>query len=197
MRRHHFIYATTYLRDPAIIDQMKDVFRRESCSLAEELGILREGPTSWTHPHPNRFLHADGKVLTPMYRAKRGTTRVDTSTGELREVRSDPDARLHVEGGGAHVHGNKFVLVAARNEYSRILLDIEHDAGRTGDGGEAGAALRCFDRLGPLVPGAQGVVYDQAMRGRHIDHLMRELGWLTITGVHATRDREGIDRRGS
>lgn len=77
----------------------------------------------------------------------RGTRRVDDVTGELHEVRADTDAKLHVEGGGSPFHGNKFVLVAARNADDRLLLDVEHDAEKKGDRGEAGAALRCFERL--------------------------------------------------
>jgi hypothetical protein len=37
--------------------------------------------------------------------------------------------------------------------------------------------MRCFERLAPLIPGAQGVNYDMAMRGTHIDRVIREFGW--------------------
>ena len=191
MRRHHYTHALTYLRDPEILRLMKATHRRDSAALAVEMGMLAEGPTSWTHPDPNRFLQADGKVITPLYKAHRGKKVVDPTTGEVRQVRFDPDATLHIEGGGKSAFGNKFVLVAARNRHERLLLDIEHDAGKKGDGGEAASALRCLERLAPLAPGTQGVVYDKAMRGTHIDQTMRRQGWLILTGVHAVRDPDG------
>jgi len=71
-----------------------------------------------------------------------------------------------------------------------VLLDTEYVPAR-GGGGEAGVAMRCFERLAPLLPGAQGINYDMAMRGRHIDRAMRDLGWLIVTGVHETKDVQG------
>ncbi len=192
MRRWHYAHACTYLRDPVILQAMKDVQREEACKLAIELGLFGEaGTVSWTHPDPNRYMQADGKVITPMYRGKRGQQIVDRATGEIRAVRFDPDATRHTEGGGNSVIGNKYVIVSARNEYERVLLDIEYDSGRKGDGGEASVAMRCFERLAPSFAGAQGVNYDKAMRGAHIDHAMRELGWLIQTGVHARKDDAG------
>ncbi len=47
--------------------------------------------------------------------------------------------------------------------------------------------MRCFERVAPHLPGAQGVNYDMAMRGTHIDRMMREFGWLIVTGVHEDR----------
>src|SRR2546428_9442252 len=50
------------------------------------------------------------------------------------------------------------------HEHLRVVLDTEY-VPHKGDGGEARAAMRCFHRLARLVPGAQGVNYDMAMRG--------------------------------
>lgn len=47
--------------------------------------------------------------------------------------------------------------------------------------------MRCFERVAPVLPGAHGVNYDMAMRGTHIDRMMREFGWLIVTGVHEDR----------
>ncbi len=192
MRRWHYAHACTYLRDPAILAQLKTTYREEARKLAVELGLFGEdAPISWTHPEPGPFMQADGKVITPLYRGRRGKTVANKETGEIREVRFDPDASLHTEGGGNAVFGNKFVIVSARTEHDRVLLDVEREAGMKGDGGEAGAAMRCFERLAPTLPGAQGVNYDKAMRGKHIDRGMREFGWLILTGVHAVKDAGG------
>ena len=75
------------------------------------------------------------------------------------------------------------MIVAARSEEvrGRIILDTEWVPEA---GGEAKVAMRCFARLRALVPGAQGVVYDTALRGVH-QTLLREHGWLPVNRVTA------------
>jgi hypothetical protein len=58
------------------------------------------------------MLHADGRVITPLFRARPGEMQLDTRTGELHPLRADPDGGLHVEGDGETAWGVKFVLVA-------------------------------------------------------------------------------------
>ena len=107
------------------------------------------------------------------------------ATGEVKQVRSDPDADLHFEGDREVTYGTKYVLVAARtrDERGRIILDVEWVADR---GSEARVAVDCFSRLSPLVPGAQAVVYDTALRGVHHQKLLRELGLIPINRVTAS-----------
>lgn len=161
---------------------MKSVSRAQAAKLAKELGLFdEEGATSWTHPSRDRFLQTDGKVITPLYKATSADL-LDEKTGEIKKVRFDPDAKRHTVGGGEKRFGTKFAIVSARTDQLRVFLDHEY-VPQKGGGGEAGAALRCFDRLAPLMPGAQGVNYDMAMKGTHIDRVMREFGWLIVTGV--------------
>lgn len=196
MRRWHYTHACKYLRDQAVLSAMKDIHRVEAGKLALELGLFgASGEMSWTHPSPDRFMQADGKVITPLFKAKPGKEVIDRVTGEIRSVRSDPDASLHTEGGGNAAFGNKVVVVAARNEHDRVLLDFEHDPGRKGEGGEAAVAMRCLERLAPILPGAQGVNYDKAMRGTHIDDAMRNLGWLIMTKVHEVKEGDRLVER--
>jgi hypothetical protein len=74
-----------------------------------------------------------------------------------------------MEGDGETAWGTKFVLVAARDEnvHGRVILDV---AWVPNHGGEARTAMDCFSRLAPLVPGAQGVIYDTALRSVHTRH---------------------------
>jgi hypothetical protein len=66
-----------------------------------ELGLLDpNGPGSLTHPHLSRMLHADGKVITSLFRAKPGDVCVDKTTGEIKDLRAESDAGLHFEGDG-------------------------------------------------------------------------------------------------
>jgi hypothetical protein len=140
------------------------------------------------------MIHADGKVITPLYRAKPGDTKCDKTTGEILMKRAEPDAGLHFEGDGETAWGTKFVLVAARTEdpHGRIILDSRWVPK---PGAEAATAVQCFDNLAPALPGAQGVIYDTALRGVHHQHLLRDLGWLTINRVTAATADTNTPRR--
>jgi hypothetical protein len=73
-----------------------------------------------------------------------------------------------------------------------IILDVEWVPT---PGGEARSALECFTRLAPQLKGAQGVIYDTALHGVHHQHLLRDLGWLTINRVTAARAGAAKPRR--
>jgi hypothetical protein len=190
MARHHYQHALRYLRDPALLIELKERFGEEAAALAKELGLFSEDtPMSWTHLDRDRFGQADGKVIDPRYRSKTGTT-INKVTGEIREVRFESDAGLHTEGGGNKEFGTKFVIVSARTKYDRVFLTHQFDSGKKGEGGEAAVAMDCFERLVPLLPGGQGVNYDKALRGVHIDRAAREFGWLVATGVFDIKDED-------
>ncbi len=190
MRRHHYTYMRDrYLTDPSILQELGRLHRELAVAQARGIGLMDpDGPGSITHPHLSRMLHADGKVLAPLFKGKPGDVRVDKETGEIRQVRVESDAALHFEGDGEAAWGTKFVLVAARSDVGRIVLDVEHvpDAG-----GEARVAMDCFTRLAPLVQGAQGIIYDTALRGVHHQVLLRELGLLSVNRVTAASNRGG------
>jgi hypothetical protein len=188
MRRHHYLYGRSrYLTDPDVLKELQALHRQLASDQARELGLLDPGAGgSWTHPHESRVIYGDGKVITPLYKAKPGDTRVDRSTGEVRALRYEPDADLHFEGTGETAWGTKFVLLAARGAEprARILLDFAFVADK---GGEAKTAMSCVDRLAGHVPGAQALVYDTALRGAHHQHLLRDLGILPVNRVTAAK----------
>src|SRR5687767_7401447 len=196
MRRHHFIYMRNrYLTDPTVLNAIGDLHRSLAADQARATGLLdpdRGG--SWTHPSLDRLLHADGKVVTPLFRAKPGDTRVDKQTGEIISLRHEPGAALHFEGDGEAAWGTKFVMVAARgtDEGTRVILDLERVEK---PGAEASVAMSCFRRLVSLVPGAQGVVYDTALRGVHHQELLRVLGLIPINRVAAAEKGARTPRR--
>ena len=168
-----------------MLECLAALHRELAADQARELGLMDpEGPGSFTHPSLSRMLHADCKVVTPLFKGREGETWVNKKTGEIRQVRYEPDADLHFEGTGETAYGTKFVIVAARSEEvrGRIILDAEWVPEA---GGEAKVAMGCFARLRPLVPGAQGVVYDTALRGVHHQTLLREHGWLPVNRVTA------------
>ena len=192
MTRWHYAYAKKrYLLNPSLLEDLKEGSMGLAAELARELGLFAEdSKMSWKHLDLNRMTQSDGKVIDPRYRAKRGATTKNRATGEVREVRADPDAAFHTEGGGRAAYGNKFVILSARTERYRVFLTHGFDSGIKGEGGEAAVAMRCFERVAPLLPGAQGVNYDKAMRGVHIDRAARELGWVIATGVFDITDDE-------
>lgn len=196
MRRHHYLYLRNrYLTDPAILSQLGDIHRKAAADQARQIGLLDPaGGGSWTRPHLDRVLHGDGKVITPLYRAKPGDRRLDKTTGELRPLRSEPDAGLHFEGTGDTAWGTKFVLLATRGPavHARILLDVAFVAS---PGGEATTAMDCLERTAPLVPGAQAVVYDTALRGTHHQRILRDLGLVPINRVAAAQAGSKAARR--
>ena len=196
MRHHHYTYGRNrYLTDPLVLAALGDRHRALASDQARELGLMDPaGSGSWTHPDLTRMLHADGKVITPLFRHKPGDTRVDKTTGELFHCRAEHDAHFHFQGDGETAWGIKYVLVAARSTevHGRIIIDVEWVPKA---GGEANTAMDCFKRLTPHLPGMQGVIYDTALRGVHHQTLLRDLGLLPINRVTAAKANPKHPRR--
>lgn len=196
MRRHHYLYGRNrYLACPFILERLMQVHRQTATAQAAGIGLVDpDGPGSWTHPHLTRMLYADGKVVTPLFKARAGDTKVDKGTGEIKTLRYEPDAGLHFEGTGETAYGTKFVMVAVRSgeERGRMILDFDWVPK---PGGEASVAMDCFGRVAPLVPGAQGVIYDTALRGVHHQKLLRELGLMPVNKVTAAEKGSKKPRR--
>lgn len=74
------------------------------------------------------------------------------------------------------------MIMAARgnNIRQRIILDVTPVPDK---GGEAAAAVASLEHIVPRLPGAQGVVYDTALRGVHHQRILRHLGLLPINRV--------------
>lgn len=186
MTRHHYDYIrNTYLTDDAVWAKAAATFRAAVAQQAVQAGLCDpNGPGSLTHPDLTRVLYADGKVVTSLFRAKAGARKVDKKTGETRTLRSDPTAKLHITGSGEEAFGNKFVLVATRlpGTHGRLILDFDWVENA---GGEARVAVDAIKRVAGLLPGAQAVLYDGALRGTHINELLQDAGILPISPVHA------------
>jgi len=173
---------TRTLRRVELQTRFEEIATRQAVN---DLGLCDPaGPGSATHPDLARMLYADGKVITPLWKAKPGDTRLDKTTGQLRPLRYDADAALHVTGSGEPAWGTKHVMVAARHEqrHARMILSV---AAVPDVGGEAKTALERIGRLASLLPGAIGVIYDGAFRGTHLVELLRDRGLLPIVPVAA------------
>ena len=195
MRRHHYLYGRDHLLLPIrglLRDQLEAIASEQAVS---ELGLCHpNGPGSLTHPDLSRMLHADGKVVTPLWRAKPAKRRADRRTGEMRSRRVEDDAALHITGSGEPAWGTKHVLVATRGTgvHERMIVSV---APVEEVGNEAQVALACIARLAPHLPGAQGVIYDGAFRGVHILELLHQRGLLPVVPVQAESGGRRTRRR--
>lgn len=161
-----------------------------AADLAHSIGLLRATrPGSFTHPSRERAIYGDGTIVRPIYNSPRtvlgpDNTRayLDPVTGELRDTptkRCDPDIAEH-HGHRGPVTGHGYVAFHTRGPgiYERVTLSIAHiDA----PGQESATALRSLaDLHRHLKGGVETVVYDGAIRGAHIDHIMTHYGYLVI-----------------
>ena len=203
----------TYQRDQLLNDEQRrdaliEEFTAVAVDHAQRLGLLRpDGRGSLTYPHPTRTIYGDGTIVRPIYRpprphdyathpetGQRAPRYVDPTTGELTFTppgRYDPSAADHGRHDGI-VHGNNFLLFSVRGDQpnSRVVLGI----GRVpAPGQEAETAIRLTQRLHRIAGGGiQAVVYDGALHGTHIDHIMRSTGLIVVNKVRAaTRNETG------
>ena len=189
-----------YLTDPDIQKAMGAVFTDAAVRQARSQGLLDPaGPGSLCHPDPTRTVYGDGTVVRPMYRpppARRGT---DPTTGaavityldsqgnpiDAPRHRFDPDAADY-HGHAGSVHGQNFVAWSVRGPgpHQRVVLAVDRVER---PGLEAEKAVQVFKRLHQVAgAGIQAVVYDGAMRGKHINELMTTCGVVVINKVHAS-----------
>lgn len=177
--------------------------------LANDIGLLRATrPGSFTHPSRERAIYGDGTIVRPIYNPPRairipnaegtGTkpAYVNPDTGEISDTpskRYDPDIAEH-HGHQGPVQGHGYVAFHARGPgtYERVTLSISHIPSPGQEAATALAALADIHRH--IKGGIETVVYDGAMRGAHIDHIMSKFGYLVIakqpeldtTGDHVT-----------
>lgn len=187
-----------YLTAPETLEAMRDEFTFTALELANEFGLLvANGPGSLSNPDPSRVVYGDGTVIRPMYRPPRAKREVNKKTGEVTITylddrdqpitqplrRFDPDAAEY-HGHAGSVHGQNYVGLYARGPrpHQRVVLAVDR-VPRPGQEAETATAL--FRHIHPAIgAGAQAFVYDGAIRGVHIDQIMRECGVLVINKVH-------------
>lgn len=192
-RRQDYEYMRDrYLITDEVLAASLAVHAEVAIDQAKEAGNLDpEGPGSFTHPDLSRTFYGDGKVITPLYKKTRGGKADRRPKGSKRKGRIDPDAGWHVEGGNTkQVWGTKFALLSTRVTEGRFIVGLEHV-----EGDEAAAAVTLLKRAQPHSPGAQAVVWDNILRGVHINRILTEVGIVPIVGVHAKKNPEGGEGR--
>lgn len=158
---------------------------------------LTGGAGSFTHPDPTRCVYGDGTLVRPLYRppeavildtedGTRLTAYPDPRTGLLLEEpprRYDPDLLPHHgKAGPVLTHGYVCWHTRGPKPYGRIDLAAAHIPEPGAEANTAVQLLRDVHRA--AGPGIQVVIYDGAMRGVHIDHIMRTFGYLVLAKQH-------------
>jgi hypothetical protein len=183
-RRHHYLYFRRNHLDERT-DELIAILERTAVRAARELQLCDpDGRGSFNHPDATQTLVADGKVITPLFKSMKAT-KLDKATGELRPVRHDADARVHVTGDKRRVFGNKFSHVAVRgkNVYERIILSVAH----VGKGSEGPALQAMLDAIIPRLPGAQAIAYDGGIRGKDRNRIITNHGLDPVVPPHGSK----------
>jgi hypothetical protein len=190
-----------------VLEDLCEEFTELAVAQAQEAGLLRpDGPGSLCHPDRSRVVYGDGTVVSPMYRppaAKRvqdddgvpHTVYLDAAGNPIDAPRKryDPDSAEH-HGHTGPVHGQNFVGLYVRGDgpHQRIVLAVDRVPR---PGAEADTAVDLLKRLHAVAgAGIQAVVYDGALRGKHIDDLMSTCGVVVINKVHSTSRSPGRRR---
>jgi len=167
----------------AAIPEFRAVFRVEMTQLAQDMGMFDQSAGSHTHPAPQNMLVGDGTVMRPRFDAAPGDMQLDAVTGAIEQKPFDPDAGWYMTGDKRRVYGTKFGFIEGWTPHDgeRVILDV-FDVETVPGGDEASRALESIEHLAAKLPGAQGVVWDMALRGKHVDRLY-QIGLLSVVKV--------------
>jgi hypothetical protein len=181
-QRWHHNYAQHLLDEHA--DQLLDAFRPLARQLARELGCLNPAaPVSHTQPVLGQYVVGDGTVVAAPVRkatadrwAEQGGRYIHAGI-EAQNGENDTEFR----------YGIKFAMLATRPDNvrnNRIVLDVDAVPAGKGYGGEARIAINMIDRvIADPDSRCDGVCYDGAFRGTHIDHCVKA-GLTVLSPVH-------------
>lgn len=198
-QRHHWRrWRDDFLTTDEGLAAFHEAYVPAALRLARDIGLLLpNGPGSLTHPDKSRVLYGDGTIVRPIYAPPEairtelpdGTIQIaypDKVTGELLTApvgRFDPDIALF-HGHRGPVLGHGYVSISARGPkpYQRVMLASAHIPA---PGQEAATAVAMLQDLHRHVgEGAHAVIWDGAMRGVHIDAIMRRCGWIVIAPTY-------------
>ncbi len=139
-----------------------------------------------------RVGYGDVTVMTARTRSlQRNACQVDKTTGEVRYRRHDPDARRHTTGGGTIVSGLPWAFTHLRGLPRNQHVILAVDAVRLGVT-EGHLVVDQYLEAAAELPGLVGYAYDRALRGVHLDRLLKA-GHVGLVGVHK-QDGKARDR---
>lgn len=129
-------------------------------------GYFTAQPSSLASPHRRNIVWGDGTFYNARFDAIAGDKSEDRTTGEIAQVRFDPDARLGIDRDDKVNPGCRWVLTGTdpMAEQEGILLNF----GLARDGGETPVLAQLLEQLDD-VPDARHFGYDMAVQGGFAD----------------------------
>lgn len=182
-QRHHHCYAQDKI--DGHIDALHQGLLDTAANLARQLHCLHpDTPVSRANPARGQFVVGDGTVVAAPHRKK-------TVERRTAEGRTAVNAHTEVQNGDdkpEYRFGTKFAILSARPDTTRnlrVVLDTRPVPHGKGYKGEAGTTLTMLDHLTNRPDlRVDGICYDGAFRGTHIDHVMKQ-GLLALVPPHA------------
>ncbi|MEY2472866.1 MAG: hypothetical protein QOK28_2195 [Actinomycetota bacterium] len=156
-------------------------FGETAAAMAKAIGICDDPSAGYTNPPLSSCLIGDGKTLAAL--SKYTVNGEVLKTGEIKLRRFDADARYYTNGADEVVFGHHFALMSARNGHPNETIITGLDSVRSGEGGEAATSVRLAKQAKQRLD-ALAVLYDNAMRGIHVDDLYG-VGLVTVAPVAA------------
>jgi hypothetical protein len=185
MREHQFKYfKPLYLSTREADEQVNAVLIQTGAQLATSLGLLTGTTGSLTNPTRQEAVEADGKVVPSITRYGPSDTRPGRNPGEFVHRRFDPDVKQYETGDKRWVTGNKYVSISTRGDgwHERVMLGRAQPP----DGSELAAVLALLEVLDDYVD-ITALLYDGALRGNHINEIVRRFGIVCVAAVIAER----------
>ena len=182
--RNQFNYALKH-HLPANSEAIAKSLRRRSRKLAAAMNLGHDNsPGSLSRPRPERVAYGDVTVMTPRTRRLAKDARhVDMETGEIFYHRHDEDAAQHTTGGGAVVPGLPWAFTHLRGPERNRQVILAVDPVVPGGRSEGHLVVDQYLEAAAYLPGLVGYAYDRALRGIHLDRLLKA-GHLGLVGVY-------------
>ena len=187
--RNQFNYALKH-HLPAHTPMITELVRDRSRQLAASLNLgTGQSPGSLTNPSIERVAYGDVTVMTARSKTlpKHATT-IDKTTGEIRRHRYDPDIGLHTTGGGTIVPGLPYAFTHLRGGQRNLQVVLAIDPVTPQGRSEGHLVVDQYLDAARHLPGLVGYAYDRALRGVHLDRLLKA-GHVGLVGVHKTRGK--------
>jgi len=178
-----------------VFDALLDNFQDLWLTIARTMGIFDSTKGSVSHPASQNVVFGDVTTMKSLYDAAPGTYCYDPHTGERTLRRHDPDAGNYSHGDKRIVYGTQFGLLAASTPSGddRLIFDLYSVHDGTPGADEGTRTMDRTERLKRRAPALAGLVYDKALRGKHIQRGY-EIGIQTITKVARDKNNNIRDR---
>lgn len=185
--RNQFNYALKH-HIPANAATIAKVVCARSRRLAASMGLgTTDAPGSLSRPTQQRVAYGDVTVMTSRTRRLRRDAReIDADTGAVTLRRHDPDASLHTTGGGTVVPGLPFAFTHLRGSQRNQQIILAIDPLRPGSRPEGHLVVDQYLEAAEDLPGLVGYAYDRALRGVHLDRLLKA-GHIGLVGVYQSK----------